>query len=72
MSKINAVWHKANRMPTKPTVDQRIAWHIDHAANCACRKPTPGVLAMMRKRAGELEPDAAAELQAAVKRLEVL
>jgi hypothetical protein len=37
MAKINAAWHQAHRMPKNPTIDQRIAWHIDHAKHCGCR-----------------------------------
>jgi hypothetical protein len=24
-------------MPKSPTLEQRIAWHIEHQKNCACR-----------------------------------
>ncbi|KKQ74344.1 MAG: hypothetical protein US96_C0034G0005 [Candidatus Woesebacteria bacterium GW2011_GWB1_38_5b] len=34
--KINAEWHKKNKMPKNPTEEQRIKWHIAHAKNCAC------------------------------------
>lgn len=34
---INAKWHRANRMPANPTLDQRIAWHLAHAEACGCR-----------------------------------
>ena len=37
MSKINAAWHNANPMPKNPTLDQRIAWHVEHAKHCGCR-----------------------------------
>ena len=37
MSEINAAWHEAHPMPKNPTLDQRIAWHLDHAKNCGCR-----------------------------------
>ncbi len=38
--KLNKEWHLTHRMPKNPTMEQRIAWHIDHAKNCACR-PIP-------------------------------
>ena len=38
MSKINAKWHKANRMPNNPSLEERVKWHKEHAKNCACRK----------------------------------
>jgi len=40
MGKLNADWHRANPMPKKPSLDQRIAWHLDHARNCGCRAIT--------------------------------
>ena len=40
MGKTNAAWHRANPMPKNPTLDQRIAWHVEHARNCGCRKIT--------------------------------
>lgn len=36
--KLNKEWHQANRMPENPTMEQRIAWHIEHAKNCGCRE----------------------------------
>ena len=38
--KINKEWHLAHPMPKNPTLLQRIAWHINHAKQCACR-PIP-------------------------------
>jgi len=43
---MNKTWHAAHRMPAKPTVEQRIAWHTQHAEHCGCR-PVP---ASLRKR----------------------
>lgn len=37
---LNAKWHLANKMPKKPTLDQRIKWHLTHADKCGCR-PIP-------------------------------
>jgi hypothetical protein len=33
---INKEWHLAHRMPKNPSLEQRIAWHIEHAKNCKC------------------------------------
>lgn len=50
-SKINAVWHKAHRMPKNPTIDQRIDWHLDHLKNCNCRTELPkSIKDEMKKR----------------------
>jgi hypothetical protein len=38
--RINAAWHKRHPMPKNPTVEQRIAWHLEHQKQCACR-PIP-------------------------------
>jgi hypothetical protein len=38
--KINKEWHLENRMPKNPTFEQRMQWHIAHAANCDCRQPS--------------------------------
>lgn len=35
---INREWHLANRMPPKATLEERINWHLAHAANCDCRE----------------------------------
>ena len=43
MSPINKQWHLKNRMPARPTLEQRIVWHIEHAAHCDCR-PLPDKL----------------------------
>jgi hypothetical protein len=36
-NKINKEWHLAHPMPKNPSLEQRIAWHLDHAQNCGCR-----------------------------------
>jgi hypothetical protein len=51
---INAAWHRANPMPGKPTLDQRIAWHIAHARACGCREVPAGIAAEMKKRGIEV------------------
>ncbi|MCC8950399.1 hypothetical protein H8A97_36345 [Bradyrhizobium sp. Arg62] len=37
---LNREWHRAHRMPLQATREQRIKWHVAHAAACACR-PVP-------------------------------
>jgi len=37
MGKINAEWHKKNKMPKNPTLEDKIKWHEGHSKNCACR-----------------------------------
>jgi hypothetical protein len=38
--KANAAWHQKHRMPPRATMEQRVAWHREHAKHCACR-PIP-------------------------------
>ena len=38
--KLNKEWHLAHRMSANATLQQRIAWHIEHQKNCSCR-PIP-------------------------------
>lgn len=37
-------------MPRSPTLEQRMAWHIDHAKKCACREIPPKLAVEMKKR----------------------
>jgi hypothetical protein len=46
---INAEWHRAHRMPKNPTLEQRLAWHREHAEHCDCRKPPPKLAALLRE-----------------------
>lgn len=50
MSKINAAWHDAHPMPRNATLDQRIAWHVEHARHCGCRPIPEKLRAEMTKR----------------------
>jgi len=54
---MNAAWHAANPMPRRATVDQRIAWHLAHAAACGCR-PVPEKLVAEIERRGRRLPKA--------------
>jgi hypothetical protein len=40
---INATWHRQHPMPKRPTLAQRMDWHLEHARECACR-PIPAKL----------------------------
>lgn len=48
--KLNAEWHKNNRMPKNPSFEQRVQWHSEHVQQCACRKPTGAILEELKKR----------------------
>ncbi len=49
--KLNREWHLAHRMPLNATIEQRIAWHVEHSRHCACR-PLPAKLAEEMRRRG--------------------
>jgi len=40
ISKLNKEWHLGHRMPKNATIEDRIAWHLEHSKNCGCR-PIP-------------------------------
>ena len=48
--KINAEWHRKNKMSKNPTLDERIKWHLDHSKNCSCRPLTGKILKEIKKR----------------------
>jgi len=48
--RLNAAWHKANRMPEHATTAQRITWHQAHAKNCACRPIPEKLLTLIRSQ----------------------
>jgi hypothetical protein len=52
MGKINVEWHKANRMPPKATLDERVEWHAGHLKACACRTDLPPAIAVEFKKRG--------------------
>ncbi|MCR6712931.1 MAG: hypothetical protein NVV57_09670 [Demequina sp.] len=59
MNAINREWHKANRMPVRPTRADRAKWHFEHQRACGCRTPS------------EAEAELIAEYEAALARREM-
>lgn len=47
---INAKWHAAHPMPENATLDQRVAWHVEHAKTCGCRPMPKSVIAELERR----------------------
>lgn len=47
---INKAWHETHKMPKYPTLQERIDWHLEHAAQCGCRPIPDGLLREMEKR----------------------
>lgn len=50
MAKLNAEWHRKNPMPPKATLDERVAWHTEHAKHCACREIPDKIRAEVERR----------------------
>jgi hypothetical protein len=50
ISKLNREWHLAHRMPKNATMEERIAWHIEHSKHCACRAIPEKLKAEIKKR----------------------
>ena len=61
MSRINAEWHQANRMPKKPSFEERVAWHVEHLRNCSCRTELPTRLAEQMRERGMKVPALASD-----------
>jgi CubicO group peptidase (beta-lactamase class C family) len=55
MPKLNADWHRRHRMPSRATMEERIAWHVAHRRACACRPVPATVVAAMRARGLNLD-----------------
>ncbi len=47
---INKEWHLANPMPPNATIEQRIAWHLEHSRHCSCRDIPAKLKEEMKKR----------------------
>jgi hypothetical protein len=52
---INKEWHLAHSMPHNPTLEQRLEWHLKHAANCNCRE-MPASIRMELEARGLIGP----------------
>ncbi len=48
--KLNVDWHKNNKMPKNPSIDERIKWHLAHVKNCECRPIEGKILEEINKR----------------------
>ncbi|MBE9665696.1 hypothetical protein [Mucilaginibacter boryungensis] len=49
MKKFNKDWHLAHVMPKNASLEQRIAWHLEHHENCGCRPIPPKLLIEINK-----------------------
>ena len=46
----NTQWHAKHRLPTNPTLDQRIPWHMEHARRCPCPSQDEDLVEDLKKR----------------------
>jgi hypothetical protein len=53
---VNRGWHDTHRMPRNANLEQRIAWHIEHAAQCGCWEMSDSVKKAMEQRGIALPP----------------
>ncbi len=51
---LNKIWHSKNKMPAKPTLGQKIQWHVDHSRECGCRPIPVSILQKMKERRPKL------------------
>jgi len=50
ISKLNKEWHLAHRMSKNATIEERIAWHLEHSKHCSCRPIPDKLMAEIKKR----------------------
>jgi len=50
VGRANARWHAAHRMPANASLNERVKWHVAHAAHCACRPMPATVVAEIERR----------------------
>jgi hypothetical protein len=47
---INREWHETHKLPRTATLDERLDWHLSHAANCGCREMPPSIKRELDRR----------------------
>ena len=50
LKNLNRQWHADNKMPDRPTLDQRVEWHKEHMLHCGCRGIPADIKAEIEKR----------------------
>lgn len=50
ISKLNKEWHLTHRMPKNATIEERIAWHLEHSKHCNCMPIPDKLKAEIKKR----------------------
>jgi len=47
---MNASWHRRHVMPARPSLEQRVRWHLAHAKACGCREIPRTIAAEIKRR----------------------
>tara|TARA_R110002124_G_scaffold9586_10_gene49265 strand:- start:14108 stop:14281 length:174 start_codon:yes stop_codon:yes gene_type:complete len=47
---MNRQWHEAHVMPSNATLEQRIAWHVEHTQSCGCREMPESIKRALEER----------------------
>jgi len=40
---INREWHAMHKLHRNASIEERLHWHVQHAANCGCREIPPNI-----------------------------
>jgi hypothetical protein len=48
--KLNKEWHLKHKMPENATIDEKIAWHLEHQKNCQCRDMPDNIKLAIKQR----------------------
>lgn len=40
---VNREWHLTHKLGRKASLEERLAWHVQHVANCDCRQMPPSI-----------------------------
>lgn len=54
---INSTWHLTHKLPRTAKLEERLTWHVQHAAECGCRDMPPTIRRELEHR-GILAPTA--------------
>jgi hypothetical protein len=50
MPALNAEWHREHVLGSTAPMDDRVAWHLEHARECGCRDIPASVVAELERR----------------------
>jgi len=50
---MNKIWHVENKLPQNATMEQRLQWHKEHQAHCACRTAPQSLLQTIKQKLKE-------------------